>query len=79
MDDLAAENKILKERLLLYRRYAALMLADWWAVPAAGFKEKMADRHMKMLRKLIRGDLITALGEAINPPKNWLGGRPKKG
>jgi len=43
----------LRNRLTEYRRCAAVMLADWHSLPVERFKAK----HMRLLRKLIDGDL----------------------
>ena len=43
----------LRNRLTEYRRCAAVMLADWHSLPVERFKT----RHMRLLRKLIDGDL----------------------
>lgn len=62
MEDLSAENRMLKKRLQEYRRAAAVMLSDWWAMPAEGFKERLEWKHRKILRKLIRADLSELYG-----------------
>jgi hypothetical protein len=63
--DEQARIKLLEERLKKYRKAAALMLADWWAFPADGFKGRLEVRHKALLRGLIHGDL----DEILVPPK----------
>lgn len=46
-------ERALNMRLLVYRNAAALMLSDWHIKKPEGFRE----RHMQLLRGLIRGDL----------------------
>ena len=68
MENIAAENARLKDRLKQYRISAALMLVDWHIVPSDGFKDQLRDRHMKILRSLIRGDL-DMIRQIIDPPR----------